>query len=770
MILAMCVAGESAAESMLFGVAKQLGQPNTTNDQVAMASAAATTRRLFVIGQFEGTVDFGVQDFLQSAGKNDIFLAWYDEAIGPVGSKRFGDGGDQYGLSVTTDKDDNVYITGKFEGTINFGGNNLTSSNAGLGVSMYLAKFEDDGDHLWSKRFGTSGTTVGNSVVTDADGNVYVTGAFDGSVDFGGGELMANGMDDLFLAKLNSAGDHQWSKRFGNTEQQIGRQIVVDANGNVVLTGYFSGGIDFGGGNLASSGTEDILLAKFNSAGTHQWSKRFGDADRQYGWSVAVDQASNVYLTGEFKGTVNFGGIDKTSSGREDVFIAKFDGNGTHQWDRRYGDDDAQHATGIRVTRELDPPHREFVHVTGYFFGTMFWGGLETTSQGSSDMFLTMLDTSGNVHWARAFGNSSTQYAHGLSSRDGISVYVTGSFYGDLAFGASIWDLGNFWYTSHGGADAYYAYFIVGNDLDGPAIIVVRDVPNDQGGMVEIEFTRSSADDIGAVDRVTHYEIFRRNEASFAQFASSNPALLPVWTNVGTVPADTALSYSISVPTERDSTLWAGIQNSVYYVRAVVSDSLAYDSPPDSGYSVDNLAPPAPTNLTFAGGVLSWDPSPDSDLYVYGVYGSTSNSFGSATPIDYPTSPSLVVGHDLYPYYFVTGWDIHGNEGDAASLGTLVGVVDGPRHVLSLSSHPNPFNPSTTIRYSVPSKGRVQIAVFNAQGSRVASLLEHTLEAGTYSLSWNGRDQAGVAVGSGVYFARLTHPTGVRSYKMVLLK
>ena len=125
----------------------------------------------------------------------------------------------------------------------------------------------------------------------------------------------------------------------------------------------------------------------------------------------------------------------------------------------------------------------------------------------------------------------------------------------------------------------------------------------------------------------------------------------------------------------------------------------------------------------------------------------------------------------LYAYYFVTATDHACNESCAASTGTLTGVGGTPTsYVLSVSAYPNPFNPETTVRYTLPEKGRVTIDVFDVRGTHIATLVDAVTPAGAYTIKWNGHDDRGNAVGSGVFFARLTSPVGIRSYKMTLLK
>ena len=238
-------------------------------------------------------------------------------------SKRFGDANGQFGESVTVDGSGNVFLTGAFLGSVDFGGGPLTSAGQ---ADIFLAKFDPAGNHLWSKRFGDATDQFPRSVAVDGSGNAFLTGYFTGSVDFGGGPLTSAGLEDIFLAKFDPAGTHLWSKRFGDANSQIGQGVAVDGLGNVFLTGYFSGSVDFGGGPLTSAVGYDIFLAKFDAAGTHLWSKRFGDATGQFGLSVAVDGSGNVFLTGRFLGSADFGGGPLTSAGGYDIFLAKFAG------------------------------------------------------------------------------------------------------------------------------------------------------------------------------------------------------------------------------------------------------------------------------------------------------------------------------------------------------------------------------------------------------------------------------------------------------------
>jgi hypothetical protein len=169
--------------------------------------------------------------------------------------------------------------------------------------------------------------------------------------------------------------------------------------------------------------------------------------------------------------------------------------------------------------------------------------------------------------------------------------------------------------------------------------------------------------------------------------------------------------------------------------------------------------------------MLAWNKSSAADFDYFTVYGSNTDSFASAMVVDYCVEPEMDITAAGFAYYFVTATDFSGNEGKPARVNTLSGVDGTPKsYVLSISAYPNPFNPSTTIRYTVPSHGRVTVAIYDARGARVATLVDEERDAGAFTERWDGRDHTGRVASSGVYFARVGHAAATRVYKLVLLK
>ena len=724
--------------------------------------ATDASGNVFVTGNFKGTVNFGGSN-LVSAGDFDVFVAKYNAAGVHQWSQRFGSTNVDKGSSVAIDASGNVLVTGYFIGTVNFGGGNLVSPG---GTEIFVAKYNTAGVHQWSQRFGSNQDEEGTSVSVDATGNVFVGGFFAGTTNFGGGNLVSAGSIDVFVAKYNAAGVHQWSQRFGGTGLDRSYSADVDPSGSVVVSGEFSGTVNFGGNNLVSAGLLDVFVAKYGGDGTHQWSQRFGSTSNDSAISVAADASSDVVVSGYFTGTVNFGGSNLVSAGQQDIFLAKYSAAGAHQWSKRFGATSFDAGLAVATNGSSD------VFVAGQVVGSVDFGGGSIAGLGGIDIFVAKYGADGTHQWSRRFGsNGNFDFGYALATDVPGNLFATGSFGGTANFGT-----GNL--VSVGDPDIFVAKFM--RETAEPNISAITDIGNDQGRQVKITFDRSAHDDPVSATPVILYEAYRRNDAPPANVTtrdlaglSSRELLDQGWTEVGTVHGHGKSEYSIDVPTIGDSTIAQGAYYSTFFIRGATANSFTFfDSPIDSGYSLDNLAPGVPEGFVFTAGDLTWDESAAADFDYFTVYGSNTDDFASAVVVDYSTAPSMDVTGSPYAYYFVTATDFSGNEGKPAMTNTPSDAGGTPsRYVLSVSNYPNPFNPRTTVSYTVPSRGPVTITIYDARGARVATLLDRAeRSAGAYSVEWDGRAGDGIAASSGIYFARIEHASGTRAKKMVLLK
>jgi chitodextrinase len=385
---------------------------------------------IITAGYFMGTVDFGGGP-LTSAGGYDIFVAKYDSTGQHIWSKRFGSSEDDSAKAVAVDASGNVLVTGYFMGTVNFGGATLTS----LGMKdIFVAKYSSTGAFIWAKSFGyLMSDDIGYDVAVDSSGNVIVTGSFTGFVDFGGGYLQSDPTGpDTFLAKFSPTGAHIWSKNFLSTAWDEGYSISVDDSGNVFITGSFSYTVDFGGGKVTSVGSsKDIYVAKYSSTtGAHMWSKQLGGSGNDIGYSVAVDSSGNVVITGYFSGTVDFGGGPLTSAGSYDIFVAKYSSSGAHLWSKRFGSTSLDSGNSVSVDRVTNE-----VIITGYFVGTVDFGGGPMTSTGSYDIFVAKYSSTGAHMWSKRFGSTSADMGYGVATDVVGNIVTTGYFVGTVDFG-----------------------------------------------------------------------------------------------------------------------------------------------------------------------------------------------------------------------------------------------------------------------------------------------------------------------------------------------
>lgn len=343
-------------------------------------------------------------------------------------SQYYGDGDNQIARAVATDPDGNIIIAGEFLTWINFGGGAMLSAG---GYDIFLAKFDSNGNHLWSTQFGdASSQYVGGLAVTDT-GNILLCGNFLGSVGFGGPVHVSAGGSDAYVAAFTPSGGYSWSKSFGDTSLQVSRGVAIDDAGRVFLIGYFQGTIDLGGGPLTSAGGHDIWLAALTGgSGSHIWSRRFGDASMQVGWGIDATAQGALAIIGHAQGSVDFGGGPLTSAGQYDLFVARFGATGTHVWSHLYGDPEVQAGFGVQIddaTQELN--------VLCQFNGTIDLGGGPLTSAGANDICLAKLTAAGIHLWSRRFGGTLAEYPRGIDVTPEGVIATTGFFEGTCDFG-----------------------------------------------------------------------------------------------------------------------------------------------------------------------------------------------------------------------------------------------------------------------------------------------------------------------------------------------
>jgi len=359
--------------------AKRFGE---SGYQYGKSIAVDTLGNIYISGDCYTSIDFG-GGILTTAGDSDAFVAAFTPSGAYKWAKLFGSSAKQHGDAVSASGGGNVVLAGSYFDKINLGGNQLSSKG---GRDIFVAQFDSLGNHQWSKSFGDTLSDQAHDVAVDRSDNVVLVGEYAATVDFGGGPLTSVlGSLDVFVVKLSASnGSHIWSKGFGDasTEDRC-NSVSADSKDSVLITGAFSGGIDFGGGPLtATAGAVDLYVAKLDSAGTHLWSQGHGGpAVIEEGFSIGVDPVDNVVVAGDAYGSLDLGGGTLVHNGGSDAFLLKLTPEGGHLWGALHGDASSEHATGVAAPGGG-------VWWAGHFQQTIDLGGGSLTSQGLDDIFL----------------------------------------------------------------------------------------------------------------------------------------------------------------------------------------------------------------------------------------------------------------------------------------------------------------------------------------------------------------------------------------------
>ena len=364
-------------------------------------------------------------DTMDMAPPMDMNTAQPAKPGSTVYSVPLGGGDNDAAYAVTTDAAGNVYVAGQLTGPLDLGGGVLMA----FGMSdVYVAKFDSSGKHQWSKSFGGTGPESIKSLRVDRSGNLWAAGSFRNSVDFGGGALNSAGFSDVFLLSLGTVdGAYRAAYRYGgaNDENVVG--LAIDSTGSPILTGAFSASVDFGGGMLTSAGGTDGYILKVSPAGVHQWSKRFGDAYQDTGGGLAVGPGDDVNLVATFIGSADVGGgkVNAADLVAADILVARFAADGTHKWSKGVG----ARSDALLPSIAIDDSGNLLLMAT--FDGNFSMGGAIFSSDGLYDVVVAKWDPSGSHLWSYRFAGPDYDLPDGIAADAQGNVIAVGHYKGN---------------------------------------------------------------------------------------------------------------------------------------------------------------------------------------------------------------------------------------------------------------------------------------------------------------------------------------------------
>ncbi|HHZ15495.1 MAG TPA: T9SS type A sorting domain-containing protein [Candidatus Cloacimonetes bacterium] len=285
---------------------------------------------------------------------------------------------------------------------------------------------------------------AGSSIAIDNQGNQYICGTFDGLITFGSHILTSLGGDiygDIFVAKLDPAGNWLWAVRAGGFFDDMASGIALDGSGNIYVTGQFGGIANFGTHTLTANVYDDdycdIFVAKLDADGNWLWAIKAGGSHDDYGNSIAIDAAGNGYVIGDYEGTATFGNHALTATGGEwyekDIFVAKFNPSGEWLWAVSGGGTWDDWGQSIALDGSGN------IYVTGTFEITATFGDYTLTATGeditSRDVFVAKMNQNGDWLWATKAGGILWENGSSIALDAAGNAYVTGDFCGTAYFG-----------------------------------------------------------------------------------------------------------------------------------------------------------------------------------------------------------------------------------------------------------------------------------------------------------------------------------------------
>jgi hypothetical protein len=420
-------------------------QTGGSRDDFSSAVALDPDGNIIVVGYYMTTVDFDPGSAVNShtaLGGRDVYVCKFDASLNLIWVQTWGGTNDETGNGVTTDSAGDIYIVGRYQGTVDFNpgvGVDSRTSNAGVANNIFLSKYDSNGNYRWTKTFGGTLGCEGYSVCYDSDGFVYAVGDFQGSFDFDPGAgtdiHTNNGFFDAWLSKFDLDGNIVWTRTWGGTAYDDGPSVAVDEAHNVYDSGMFmSVGADFdpGAGTdfHSSNGAIDGFVSKFDSNGNFKWARTWGGIGEDDASHIVPDMHGNLYIFGYFCDTVDFDpGIATStivSNGSYDVFLSKFDTLGNFILMKRYGGI----GTDKSFTGFIDGSGN--IYQIGSFCSTVDFnpgaGTYNLTSGGTTDVFITKLDLSCNFVWAKQFGGGGIEMGSSIVIDDTQNVISSGTF------------------------------------------------------------------------------------------------------------------------------------------------------------------------------------------------------------------------------------------------------------------------------------------------------------------------------------------------------
>ncbi|MEB3826582.1 SBBP repeat-containing protein [Phormidium sp. CCY1219] len=384
-------------------------QLGTVNSDQSRGVVVDSDGNVYIAGATSGSLDGNTNGSGINANFSDPFLTKYDVEGNKLWTRQSGSTGTDYYNGIANDSSGNLYTVGYDDGPGQNGSGDIT-----------LTKWDSEGNQLWSQFIGTAAHDWASGITVDNAGHVYISGYSQ--------PWSTPGISDALLAKYDSNGNLIWQQTLGSDGEDMARSVVTDAAGNVYIAGVTTGNLD---GNT-NAGSTDIFLTKYDASGAKLWTEQLGtpaadgyvyipNVGGEYRRNVqlGIDSEGNIYLSGTTEGDLN----GNTNAGRQDAFLVKYNPNGTQLWTEQVGTAGDDRGWGVTVDRN----------------GRIHWTGTTQGSLngqphfGSNDTFVTTLDSDGNFINSRIIATANDDFVQDITSDRSGNIYTTGNSTGSVA-------------------------------------------------------------------------------------------------------------------------------------------------------------------------------------------------------------------------------------------------------------------------------------------------------------------------------------------------
>lgn len=395
----------------------------------------------YITGYITGETAFSTNvSQTSAAGNGDIYVAKYAPNGQLIWIKQFGGNFSDRGYDLVVDHNQDIIVTGQFFGQVNFGATTLTS-NANS-KDIFLFKIDPAGTILWARKEGGSMAENAYGVSVDSQNNVLLTGQFQGTSSIAGQTITSIidpvtflPSFDLFIAKYDLNGNPLWLKTGLADYEDRGLAVTTDDNNNIFITGQFSDTLVLAGQTFNNDAYNVGFLAKFSSAGQLQWMNTLR-AGMVIPYDLEVNSVNEVVVTGDFLGNMVYfdanGLHNITNPYERQIFVLKTANNGNYIWDETFGSDSDVSARSVSIDSQKD------IFVTGYF-KCDFTQFQETndaifSSVGYKDPYLIKVSNSGNLVYSKQLGGKMDDEGHGVAVHTTNQPVICGSYSKDLMF------------------------------------------------------------------------------------------------------------------------------------------------------------------------------------------------------------------------------------------------------------------------------------------------------------------------------------------------